>query len=99
MTRRHLVDAHCSRADWRPHLTDDDGTRGATANQAGRDERRCTKPEKFHTRLISCRTAKLRFSVVAADENVLVFSGLENQSDERTSLTDAARKERIGGSR
>jgi len=49
-------------------LTDDDGTRGATANQAERDERRCTKPEKFHTRLTSCRTAKLRFSVVAADD-------------------------------
>src|SRR4029077_10345919 len=99
MTRRHLVDAHCFGADWRPHLTDDDGTRGATANQAGRDEHRCTKPEEFHTRLTSFRTAKLRFSVVAADENVVVFSGLENQSNERTSLADAARKERTGSSR
>jgi hypothetical protein len=46
-------------------LTDDDGGRGATANQAGHGDRRRTNPEKFHTKLTSCRTAKLRFSVVA----------------------------------
>jgi hypothetical protein len=66
MPRRHSVDVHCFGADRRPHLTDDDGARGATANQAGRGERRCTKPEKLHTKLTSCRTAKLRFNVVAA---------------------------------
>jgi hypothetical protein len=66
MPRRHSVDAHCFGADRRPHLTDDDGARCATANQAGSGEGRCTNPEKFHTKLTSCRTAKLRFNVVAA---------------------------------
>jgi hypothetical protein len=61
-----LVDAHCFGADRRSHLTDDDGTRSATANQAGRGERRCTKPEKFHAKLNSCRADKLRFNVAAA---------------------------------
>src|SRR5439155_11364236 len=66
MPRRHSVDAHCFGADRRPHFTHDDGPRGATANQAGRGERRCTNPEKFHTKLTSHRTATLRFNVVAA---------------------------------
>jgi hypothetical protein len=43
-------------------LTDDDGVRGATANQAGSGERRRTNPEKFHTKLNSCRTANLRLN-------------------------------------
>src|SRR5207244_971536 len=66
MPRRYSVDAHCFGADRRPHFTHDDGPRGATANQAGRGERRCTNPEKFHTKLTSHRTATLRFKVVAA---------------------------------
>jgi hypothetical protein len=65
MPRRHLVDVHCFGADRRPRLTDDDGARGATANQAGSGERRRTNPEKFHTKLNSCRTAKLRLNVVS----------------------------------
>lgn len=66
MPRWHSVDVHCFGADRRPHLTDNDGARGATANQAGRGKRRCTKPDKLHTKLTSCRTAKLRFNVVPA---------------------------------
>jgi hypothetical protein len=66
MPRRRSVDAHCFGVDRRPHLPDDDGPRGATANQASSGERRCTKPEKFHTKLTSCRTAKLRFNFLAA---------------------------------
>src|SRR5437762_14206842 len=66
MPRRHLVNAHCFGAYGRPRLTDDDGTRGATANQADNGERRCTNPEKFHTKLTSRGTAKSRFNVVAA---------------------------------
>jgi hypothetical protein len=44
-------------------LTDDDGARGATANQAAGGERRRKNPEKFHTKLNSCRTAKLRLTL------------------------------------
>jgi hypothetical protein len=47
-------------------LTHDDGASGATANQAASGERRRPNPEKFHAKLTSCRTAKLRFNVVAA---------------------------------
>jgi hypothetical protein len=32
-------------------LTDNNRARGASANQAGSGERRCTNPEKFHTKL------------------------------------------------
>lgn len=66
MPRRHSVDAHRFGAYRRPRLTDDDGTRGATANQASSGEHRCTNPEKFHTKLTSRRTVKSRFNFVAA---------------------------------
>ena len=66
MPRRHLINAHCFGAYRRPRLTDDDGTRGATANQADSGEGRCTNPEKFHTKLTSRGTAKSRFNFVAA---------------------------------
>jgi hypothetical protein len=66
MPWRHLVNAHCLGAYRRPRLTDDYGARGATANQAGSGDRRCTNPEKLHTKLTSRGTAKLRLNVVAA---------------------------------
>src|SRR5918994_4532161 len=61
-----LVDAHCFGTDRRPPLTDDDGARGAAANQAGSSDHRRTNWKKFHTKLNSRRTAKLRLNVVAA---------------------------------
>jgi hypothetical protein len=44
-------------------LTDDDGARRATVSQAGGGERRRKNPEKFHTKLNSCWTAKLRLTL------------------------------------
>jgi hypothetical protein len=66
MPRWRSVDGHCFGVDRRPHLPDDERLRRAAANHAGRGEHRCPKPENFHTKLTSRRTATLRFNIVAA---------------------------------